>query len=273
MMLHRAGNKIVAVVSRDRNSARKCGRLMSCRNCSDDISAIPSSSDLVIITVPDQSIRSVAESLAALSHLNFRRIAVCHTSGALTSDVLEAVARGGARVLSLHPIQTFPAKNPLEDQIRSMKGITYGFEGPSASLPMARRLIGQLGGNILVVPKEAKILYHLACVIASNYSMALIGAVETITREFSRKGLQPFRKLIETSIDNAMTSGASRALTGPIVRGDVEVVEAHLKSMDDQALKELYKSLGLYTLEFASKEHKLSPEEIQRFRDLLEDQA
>lgn len=268
-MLHKSGSKIVAVVSRNKRSARTCARQVACRNYSNDVSVVPSGCDLVVIAVPDRSIRRVAESLAALSHLEFRRTAVCHTSGALSSDVLEPLARLGARVFSLHPIQTFPAKKPLRDQVRSMRGTTYGYEGPRACLSTAKRITRRLGGELLVVPKEAKILYHLACVIASNYPTALVGAVETIVGQFSRRGLQPFRKLIETSIDNAISSGAARALTGPIVRGDAAIVQAHLKAMSDPKLKALYKSLGLYALKLTSEEHRLPSKETKRLRVLL----
>jgi predicted short-subunit dehydrogenase-like oxidoreductase (DUF2520 family) len=268
-VLHRSGNKIVAVVSRDRQSARKCGKLVSCGNCSDDVSAIPSSSNLVIIAVPDQSIRSVAESLASLTSLKFNHMFVCHTSGALTSDVLEPVARKGARVFSMHPIQTFPRQNSLKDQIRSMKGITYGIEGPRNAFATATIVVRKLGGEILFVPKEAKILYHLACVIASNYSVALVGAIESIAGKFAQKKLQPFEKLLQTSLENAMRLGAGKALTGPIVRGDSKVISDHLKSIRNPELRALYKSLGTYVLKLAADQERLASDQISRLQKLL----
>ena len=268
-MLHRSGNEIVAVVSRRTDSARTCGRMVSCRNCSDDVAVIPSSSNLVVIAVPDQAIRPVAESLAVLPNLIFKRLFVCHTSGAMTSDVLGTVARHGARVFSLHPIQTFPKQKSLNVQIRSMNGITYGFEGPEVSRAMAKKLVRQLGGDILCIPKEGKILYHLACVIASNYSVALIGALDAIAGKVTLKRHKPFEKLLQTSVENAMKLGAGKALTGPIVRGDAELVSEHLRSIHDPQLRSLYKSLGAYTLTLAIEEGRLTNEQSTRLRELL----
>lgn len=256
-------------MSRNARSARRSGAFVSCKNCSDDLASIPTASDLVIIAVPDQSIHAVAESLAALPNLEFSRLSVCHTSGALTSDVLSPLARKGAHVFSLHPIQTFPARKPLKDQLHSMKGITYGIEGPGKSIATAKTLVRQLGGENLFVPKDAKILYHLACVVASNYSVALVGALESITGEFTHKKLQPFKLLLQTSLENAVKMGAGKALTGPIVRGDTEIVSRHLKSIKTPELRAVYKSLGAYALELAVGQHKLAPEQVTRFRRLL----
>lgn len=269
-MLQRSGVKIDAVVSRNKRSAFALGRLVSCDNCSNAVSVIPSSTNLIVIAVPDQSIRGVAQSLSVLSHLHFRKLAVCHTSGALTSDVLQRVARKGARVFSLHPVQTFPKRKSLHGQIVSMKNVTYGVEGKARALPLAFSLVRRLGGKPLLVPKEAKILYHLVCVIASNYSVALIGAVEEMSRTFTRKGLSPFRKLIETSVGNALESGAVYSLTGPIVRGDEKVVASHLRSLKDPELRALYRSLGMYTLRLASRKRALSSRQTLSLRKLLE---
>jgi predicted short-subunit dehydrogenase-like oxidoreductase (DUF2520 family) len=268
-MLRRSGNSIVAIVSRDKESARKCGKAVSCKNCSDDVSIIPAASNLVVIAVPDQSIRTVAESLAALPTLQFSQMSVCHTSGALTSDALRAVANKGARVFSLHPIQTFPRQKSLKDQITSMKGITYGVEGPRKSLAIVRKLVRQLKGEILFVPKDAKILYHLTCVLASNYPIALIGAIESIAGRITQKKLQPFEILFRTSVENALSLGAGKALTGPIVRGDSALVSEHLNAIQDLDLRRLYKSLGTYALKLAVEEGRLTNDQIAELQELL----
>ncbi len=272
-MLYRAGNRIVAVVSSRKNSALKCGRLVGCRNCSDNLSVIPPTTDLVLIAVPDNAIRSVAESLALLPRLPFNHMYVCHTSGALTSEELEPLARHGARVFSFHPIQTFPAGKSLSDQIASMKGVTYGFEGSKVALGLARRLARQLGGDVLVVPKDAKILYHLACVLASNYSVTLIGALEYVLGLLKQKSVSPYEKLLRTSIDNAVKTGAVNALTGPIVRGDSSVVAKHLAAIRDPKLRSVYKSLGAFALKMAADTGGLKPEQFDRLRNLLEEET
>jgi predicted short-subunit dehydrogenase-like oxidoreductase (DUF2520 family) len=268
-MLHRSGNRIVAVVSRNKRSAQQCGMLVSCRNCSDDVAIIPPSTNLIVIAVPDGSIRSIADSLARLPNLNAKGLCVFHTSGALTSDELAPLALKGGTVFSLHPVQTFPKQKSLRDQIRAMKGITYGVEGSGQSVRTATLLVKQLGGIPLVVPKEAKILYHCACVIASNYAVTLVGAIETLAGQFTKRKSNPFKALIETSIANALESGAGKALTGPIVRGDVEIISRHLGSIRDPDIRSLYRSLGVYALKLTAAEGKIAPGDVPHIQQLL----
>jgi predicted short-subunit dehydrogenase-like oxidoreductase (DUF2520 family) len=173
----------------------------------------------------------------------------------------------------MHPIQTFPAEKSIRDQVRSMKGITYGIEGPQGSLAIAKSLVKQMGGEILFVSKEAKILYHLACVIASNYSVALVGAIDLIAGKVAGKKLQPFEKLLQTSLENAMRLGAGKALTGPVVRGDIDIIAEHLRSIQDPELRALYQSLGVYAVKLAAQEGKLGPDQVTKLHELFTRQA
>ncbi len=268
--LFRAGHRIVGVVSLHKRSAITCGRLVKCRNCSDDVSIIPSATNVVLIAVPDSAIRGVADTLAVVHDLPFERMFVCHTSGALTSDELKPLGQRGAHTFSFHPIQTFPKEESLSDQIASMAGVTYGVEGSKYGLGMARRLVRHLGGNLLVVPKDAKIVYHLACVFASNYSVTLLGALESVAKLLKQKRTTPFEKLLHTSLENALKFGAAKALTGPIVRGDVDVIAKHIAAIRDPKLRSLYRSLGAYALGIARKEHRLTREKNARLKSLLE---
>jgi predicted short-subunit dehydrogenase-like oxidoreductase (DUF2520 family) len=269
VLLHRSGHRIVSVISSTKASARKCSACVSCKVSSDRVADLSPLTDLVIIAVTDQSIQSVAESVAGVSHLRFKRLAVCHTSGAMTSDVLAPLALKGASVFSLHPIQSFPRQLPVNRQLRRMEGVWYGIEGPGSSMTIARRIVENLEGASMIVPKERKILYHLACVFASNYSVALIGAIEELAAQFAKNDLKPFRKLVETSISNAMEQGSANALTGPIIRGSVETIAEHLKSLPPSDLRNLYRSLGLYTLKLANDKGRLEPAVVEAIRDLL----
>ncbi len=154
-----------------------------------------------------------------------------------------------------------------------MRGVTYGFEGSKDSLGLARRLARQLGGSVLVVPKEVKILYHLACVLASNYPVTLIGALESVVALMKQESTAPFGKLLETSFENAMKLGAVKALTGPIVRGDSDVVARHLAAIRDPKLHSLYTSLGAFALNMAAGDGRLTPEQIADLKYLLEEKG
>lgn len=269
--LYRSGHSIVSVISRRRSSARRCASLVDCDNYSSNLTHLPPHQDFILIAVPEDSLKSVVHELWRLN-VGFNRMHVAHTSGVLSSDVLQLLRSRGARVFSFHPIQSFPKNASVDDRIRSLQGISYGFEGDRELQSFVRGLVRDLGGKLLVVPKEAKILYHLACVFASNYLVTLLGAVETLTSGFSKARSKDFHRLIETSVENALSSKPSAVLTGPIARGSVHTVKLHLSELKKQQrdLVPLYRSLGLLAVEFARSEKRISDRQVRELRKVLE---
>lgn len=268
--LKKRGHPIVSVVSRSLHSARRLGRRVACRNCSDDISLISPGSSLILITTPESVVGEVSRSLSDLKHLAFERIAVAHTSGALSSDVLSDLAARGARTFSFHPIQSFPplGRSPEE---KILEGIWYGFEGPQNSRAVARLLASVLGGRILEVPKEKKIVYHLACVFASNYPVVVLGALEILAGQVTGKQLAPFRKLFDSSIGRSFDHGAGKALTGPLTRGSLDVLHRHMIELGSSRpdLLPLYSALGLFGLELLGERKSLTEEQIRQMSAIL----
>lgn len=270
-MLRRRGHKIVSVISRSLRSARSVGILVGCKKCSTDLSEVAPDSNLIVIATPDNVIQEVSFHLSKLDHLDTERLSVFHTSGALTSDVLGPLAERGSTVFSLHPIQTFSKSISLRQQLKMMEGIWYGCEGESKGVAHARKLVRDLGGNFLAVPKEQKILYHLACVFSSNYPVALLGAVEELSSNLQKGSILPFSRLLSSSMQNALMKGASGALTGPIERGSMEILELHRKELSDRipALLPLYNALGMYALELARRRGTLTEEQVQQMSMIL----
>ncbi|MBI3586807.1 MAG: DUF2520 domain-containing protein [Ignavibacteriales bacterium] len=271
VLLHRNGYNITSVISLHRSSAKRCARLVGCSKHSNNIADIAPISRFILIAVPEEKIQEVAQRLSTLRGIDFSRLYVAHTSGVLDSKALKPLTTAGAKTFSLHPIQSFPRSISLAKQLQMLNGIPYGFEGSSKSISFARRIVRALNGRFLVVPKEKKILYHIACVVASNYMVSILGALEEVTGSLKfSQGLKPFKKLILASIENALRDGAARALTGPIVRGSRGTIKLHLNELSgNKKLRTLYRSLGLYTLELARKQRKLTPAQQQTLKKIL----
>jgi predicted short-subunit dehydrogenase-like oxidoreductase (DUF2520 family) len=108
-----------------------------------------------------------------------------------------------------------------------------------------------LGGTWLEIPKKKKIPYHIACVFASNYVCLLLAAAEEMVRV---EPVASFRKalyrLAEGTLSEAAHRTAVRALTGPVLRNDLETVRAHLEYLNrmDPRLADLYRTLGAAVL-------------------------
>lgn len=185
---------------------------------------------LVVIAVPDGAIRDVATQLGGVS----AGALVIHLSGALGLDALDAVA---ARRAVLHPLQSLPARS---EGVRSPS--VAHLEGAWAAVagdPEVEVLARELGMHPFAVPDADRARYHAAACIASNHLVALLGAVERI----APVPLQAFVPLVRSTVDNVEELGPRQALTGPVARGDVATIRAHLDALPEPE-HELYRALA-----------------------------
>jgi predicted short-subunit dehydrogenase-like oxidoreductase (DUF2520 family) len=68
-------------------------------------------------------------------------------------------------------------------------------------------------------------------VVASNHVVALLGQVERMARA-AEVPFDAFAPLVLASVENAFSLRPERALTGPVARGDLATVRAHLETLD-----------------------------------------
>lgn len=272
VFLHRKGFHIVSIISRSDSAARRAARQVHCPSFSQHVHDLHPSTEFLLLATSDEAISPVAQQIARSAPLRFDRLFAAHTSGPLTSDALKPLEQLGATTFSFHPIQSFPAQKPLAARARSMEGIPFGVEGSAKARRFARKLVRRIGGTMIEVPKDEKISYHLACVLASNYTVALLGAVDDIAKRFTRHTPRRyFHTLVLTSMEHAFHLSPSRALTGPIARGSIGILRQHLKAIDrkHRRVKELYRSLGIYALELAKREGRLPPAVANRLKKIL----
>lgn len=250
---------------------RVLGRLLGSPVVSTHLKNLSPGTDLLLIAVPDEVIADVAAEVSSNTVFEKKRLIVFHPSGILTSDALAALRDQGAKVLSLHPIQTFPDGISLRDQMNMMKGVWYGFEGEAHVRSVARSIVKDLGGRFLEIPKEGKILYHAACVLAANYPTLLLEAVERLSKALGLPGLKPFSPLVGTAVQQALGRGPGASLTGPLARGSHMVLQRHLEALrvQDPALAELYEALGRFGLVVAKETNRLTGDQIKTLQELF----
>ena len=226
--------------------------------------------DALFLTVSDDAIAEVCARIAKAGGFRPGQ-AVFHCSGALASEMLAPARRKGAAVASLHPLQSFPA--PAE-ALRRMKGAWFAFEGDARALPMARRIVKALGGNLFRLKAADKALYHAAACVLSNYLVALAdaGGAMLSAAGLSRRDAQSAAlPLVRGTLENLQRLGSPRALTGPISRGDAETVGRHLAALSrlPPEFAELYRCLGQYTICVALRKGSLSAAAAARLRRRL----
>src|SRR6266566_2800749 len=94
--LREVGWKIGAVVTRGEPSAGRAVRFIGAGNACAGLTRQVLSSQVILITTPDDEIASAARELARIGEEELRGRIVLHTSGAMDSSALQAVQERGA---------------------------------------------------------------------------------------------------------------------------------------------------------------------------------
>lgn len=251
--LVRRGWTAAAIVDKDPGAARESRRIIGRGTAVAGLGGTARLGDVVIIAVPDNAVGRVAAGLAR-SGVSWAGRFVFHTSGLLPARVLEPLRKRGARIASVHPVQSFPRKDAPASIFR---GITWGVEGDPAAVAAAEEMVRRLRGNVLLLSEKDKPLYHAACSLASNAMIALewtasgmLGAAG-IGEKAAAGMLFP---LVQGTLQNVNNLGLEKALTGPILRGDVVTVRKHLEALrDDPHARGVYLVMGKQILRLAEK--------------------
>ncbi|HEX04445.1 MAG TPA: DUF2520 domain-containing protein [Bacteroidetes bacterium] len=226
--------------------------------------------ELLIIATPDQSIeplaKNIAEKWAASNLPNPESRIVMHLSGAHNLTPLQPLADLGWQTAAFHPIQTFPPGSGSERFVNIHVGITAD---PTA-LTMLTELALCLGVQPLIVPENERPRYHLASVIVSNFLPLLLelgaSCLDGITddRDAAVKALLP---LMQGMMDSLDSHSPAEAITGPVIRNDLETVRVHLASDIDDATLALYKHLTLKLVDLAEQGNRLTSDQAKQWRE------
>jgi predicted short-subunit dehydrogenase-like oxidoreductase (DUF2520 family) len=185
------------------------------------------SCDLLLLTVPDDMLLNVVTMLSASGAIRDGQYVV-HTSGRHGLDVLAPAAQRGARVLAMHPAMTFTG---TDLDLARLPGCVYGVTASPETRALAEQLVGDLQGTAVWVPEDKRTLYHAGLAHGANHLVTLVAqAMDLLAASGSHDPAGTLRPLLTAALDNALAYGDA-ALTGPIVRGDVETVRAHLSEI------------------------------------------
>lgn len=251
-LLRRGGWRVVGVASRTMRSARKAVEYIGEGTASLELADVSRKADVVFITTSDGAIEETCRKIAA--ERGFRPGAVVfHTCGALPSLVLKSARAHGAAIGSLHPLQSLAH---VREAVKRLRGSYFCIEGDERAVRVARQIVGLLDGKEITISTKRKAIYHAGASVASNFLVATVAfgrdlfEAAGIPAGDSLRALMP---LIRGTVKNIEALGIPDALTGPISRGDAEVVEMHLRALSRVAREKtaLYAELGRYTVSIA----------------------
>ncbi|MGC2208979.1 MAG: DUF2520 domain-containing protein [Candidatus Korobacteraceae bacterium] len=246
-LLQAHGYAIGEIIGRDEAASKRKARTLA-REVGAEATTLAKARldcDLLWLAVPDGAIESVAGDVAkAQAHGPH---VVLHASGALSSDVLAAMAACGVETGSAHPMMTFVAGEPP-----SLEGVWFAVEGTPKAVQAARALARTLGARSFVIEPQSKALYHafgamLSPMLATELEAAeRIGLRAGIDAKQVRRIMEP---IVLRTVRNVLRAGAGKSFSGPLARGDVRTVERHLESLDGMAEAGVYRALMEYATE------------------------
>ncbi|MFM7202273.1 MAG: Rossmann-like and DUF2520 domain-containing protein [Myxococcota bacterium] len=196
---------------------------------------------MVLLTVSDSAIGELAQKLAdTLPQPPENPPHFFHCSGALSVEALAPLALKGYPTGGFHPLQSFSgAPSPTK-----FVGTFFALEGHLDAVAHGQALAHALGGFTGTLRPGKRLYYHAAAVLASNLLVALEALAVEVMAEATGPELDAAQRLkmllplVEGTVANLRSQGIPAALTGPVSRGDVQVVAQQwqaLQKLEDAA--------------------------------------
>ncbi len=222
-----------------------------------DIKDIVYACDTLFLTVNDDSIIDVVDEL---SNLNLKNKILIHTSGSYTSDIFQKLNIDNY-CISIHPLYAF---NDKYNSYKNLDDIYFTIEG---NLKYINELQELFNNKLVIINKENKEKYHLASSIISNMVCSLVYMAEEIYKSIGIMNKDIYMPLLLNNISNIKNNGPIEALTGPILRLDLNTVKKHLNNLNGNDLL-IYKSLGLKIIEMSEKKTSKNYNEMKKLLEV-----
>lgn len=217
-----------------------------------DLESLVKDSEVLFLTVPDGLIETVWNQV---KETDISGKIICHTSGALSSEVFSDISERGGFGFSIHPLFAVSDKYY---SYKELSGSYFTIEGSKEKIEDMKTLFESFGNTVCIISKEDKVKYHGAAAIASNLVVGLIGLSEQLLvecgfdKEAAHNALAP---IIKGNVEHILKDGCEKALTGPIERNDIETVKKHLAVLEGDS-HAAYQAASRQVLEIAKKKNK-----------------
>ncbi len=230
--LRRSGFRILQVYSRTQRSADLLSAELECESAH-ELTAVRKDADIYIFSVTDDALEGLIPQVTALAP----EALFLHTAGSMPIDLFKGhVHRYGV----LYPMHTFSRSQDVD-----FTRIACFLEASSEEVMRhIRHLASHLSPQLYELNSEKRRHLHLAAVFACNFSNHLY----TLSRELLQAQGIPFEvmlPLIEETVHKIHHLSPRQAQTGPALRGDKNVMEAHLKLLEaSPEMQEIYRLLS-----------------------------
>lgn len=196
-------------------------------NITNDLNSLQEA-DIYIITVSDDAITTISAALP------FKNKLVVHTAGGLNIHTLNKQNRRGV----FYPLQSFSKHRDV-----NFSQIPICIEALEKSdLSILKSLASKLGGPVKKVNSDQRKVLHLAAVFVNNFTNQLYRIAHEIT-ELEATEFDLLKPLILETAQKIIDMSPYKAQTGPAKRRDNSTIKNHLKLLENDTHKEIYKLL------------------------------
>jgi predicted short-subunit dehydrogenase-like oxidoreductase (DUF2520 family) len=202
----------------------------------DKLSDIQQDADLYIVSVADSVLKDVALRMPQMNGI------VVHTAGSLGLDLLQRFDKHGI----FYPFQTFS-----KDREVDFSTIPILLEGNcKAVTDELNSIAGQLSSTVMLCDSNQRQQIHLAAVFACNFSNHLYAIAEEILLQ-NNIDFDVIKPLIKETANKLDLLSPKQAQTGPAIRGDANVINKHLKMLENNLeLHALYQTMSKRIMDF-----------------------
>ncbi|MFV0469037.1 MAG: Rossmann-like and DUF2520 domain-containing protein [Dysgonomonas sp.] len=233
--LHENGTQIVQIFSRTEKSAQALATAINAPFIT-NIKALTPDADFYIFTVKDSILPNLLNQTPKNNGIWI------HTAGSLPLEIFHGKTDNYG---ILYPFQTFSKNRKVEFQ-----QIPIFIEANNADTLKAIELLScGISGFVYPLSSEKRKYIHLTGVFACNFVNHMYHISEHILKESDI----PFRvvlPLINETAKKINELSPAEAQTGPAIRMDSNVIDAHLALLRNKQHKELYRLLSndIYTM-------------------------
>ncbi|MBI2785690.1 MAG: DUF2520 domain-containing protein [Legionella longbeachae] len=248
LISHHQAGLIKGIVTRSLTSSQSAVEFIGSGEAFLSLTQLPEA-DVYFITTPDDLIESTC--IRLINEAKIKPYATfIHCSGTLSSNILNSARQAGLTATAIHPMRCFANS---ENTILNFPGTYCTYEGDEHTNQLAKRLFSDIGAILCPIKVEQKSAYHAAAVFAANYLVSLHYAAVTCY-ELAGFSEDTATKIVSNLMLDALKtidkSGHQNALSGPIRRGDVEVIKKHLSTLSKSPLLHaIYTTMGKATLQ------------------------
>ncbi len=219
---------ILQIYNRNVRKAQTLAQIMDA-SYTDDLAKITKDANLYIICVSDAAIEEVSFALSTA----LKDKLVVHTSGAISSDVLQ---KNFSRYGILYPLQTFTIgsfpdfdKIPIFISANNVDDQEFLFD-----------LASIMSNTVESITDQKRLILHLGAVFANNFSNHLF----TLSAQLLKDNQLDFHlllPLIEETVNKIKEQAPAQVQTGPAKRGDLITIHKHLEAIkENKSLQKIY---------------------------------